>query len=267
MSHPPRASHQVADKIFRDVREEPVHVLRLSLVAVLWETAGSEMGQAREGLLELARDGDVDAFAALIRECDAGMRAMVFSVVRDRWLMDDVLQLAYEKAFRRIGSFRGDSSFRTWLHRVCWTTAVDVLRAEGRRRHVPLDEAELHPSPDPGPDKGTVSRLTWDEAWSQLSEDQRGALVLVVGEGLSYEEAAAVFGTRPGTVASRVSRARLRLAQLLEEDGPSPRRSPDTSGEARNRTAGQAVQSPENGDLSAAGARSCGAVLEEETQQ
>lgn len=177
-------------------------------------------------LVELARGGDRDAFAALIRDCDAGMRALVFSVVRDRWLMDDVLQLAYEKAFRRISGFRGASSFRTWLHRVCWTTAVDVLRAEGRHRQVPLAEAEAQPSPEPGPASQVISRLTWDQAWNRLNDDHRAALTLVVAEGLSYEEAAQVFGVRPGTVASRVSRGRIRLAELL---GESDLQAPDDS--------------------------------------
>ena len=134
--------------------------------------------------------------------------------------MDDVLQLAYEKAFRKIATFRGDCSFRTWLHRVCWTTAVDMMRAEGRRRHMPIEEAERQPSTDPGPANGAVSRITWDDAWGRFSDDQRGALVLVIGDGLSYDEAAQVVGVRPGTVASRVSRARVWLWELLGEGEP-----------------------------------------------
>jgi RNA polymerase sigma-70 factor (ECF subfamily) len=173
------------------------------------------MEELPDGLLHRARAGDAEAFTLLIRECDEAMRAMVFSVVGDRWLMDDVLQLAYEKAFRAIASFRGDSAFRTWLHRVCWTTAIDVMRAEGRRRHLPIEEAELRPSSAPGPASSVESRLAWDAAWARLDPDHRAALVLVVGEGLTYEEAAEVFGVRPGTVASRLSRARGRLREAL----------------------------------------------------
>jgi RNA polymerase sigma-70 factor (ECF subfamily) len=184
------------------------------------------MADARDGRLDLARDGDPEAFGALIRECDGAMRALVYSVVRDPWLMDDVLQLAYEKAFRRVSGFRGDSSFSTWLHRICWTTAVDALRAEERRQQVPIDQVEQRACPQPGPANRAVSRLTWEQAWGLLGTEHRSALVLVIGQGLSYHEAAKVFGVRPGTVASRVSRARIRLWQLLGEGDPPPEPAP-----------------------------------------
>jgi RNA polymerase sigma-70 factor (ECF subfamily) len=171
--------------------------------------------------LQQARTGDPEAFTALVRECDAGMRALVFSLVRDRWLMDDVLQQAYEKAFRRISSFRGESSFSTWLHRICWTTAVDMLRAEGRRAHLPMDDASLGGLADPDPATGAIARLTWQQAWNRLPDDQCAALALVIGEGLNYQDAATVCGTTPGTIASRVSRGRARLKALLSDHHPT----------------------------------------------
>jgi RNA polymerase sigma-70 factor (ECF subfamily) len=171
------------------------------------------------------RPGDVEGFAALVRSHDDDLRALVWSVVRDRWLMDDVLQAAYEKAFRGLGSFRGDSSVRTWLHRICYTTAIDALRHERRRRHESLDE----PGALPGrgdPADGAVSRVDLARAWDALPADQRAALTLVAVHRMTYDEAAQVCRTRAGTVASRVSRARARLRELLAADpGPDPHRS------------------------------------------
>ncbi|HEY6798232.1 MAG TPA: RNA polymerase sigma factor [Kineosporiaceae bacterium] len=170
-----------------------------------------------QALLEQARAGNPEAFTALIQECDAGMRAVVYSLVRDQWLMDDILQQAYEKAFLRIGTFRGESSFRTWLHRICWTTAIDMVRAEGRLAHLPFEDDVVGGLEGPDPVSRTIARLTWDEAWGRLPAEQRAAVALVVGEGLNYVEAATVCGTTAGTIASRLSRARARLKVLLAE--------------------------------------------------
>lgn len=181
----------------------------------------------RDARLDLARSGDVAAFTSLLREHDDAMRAVVWSVVQDRWLMDDVLQVAYEKAYVALGGFRGESSFKTWLHRICWTTAIDTLRAEGRRRWSPIgEEAEATPSAVHGPEQRTVDKLSITEAFAALGDDQRTAIVLVLLDGLTYEEAGRVCGAPAGTVAARVSRGRARLAEMLGDDAPPDRPRP-----------------------------------------
>lgn len=165
--------------------------------------------------LARARRGDIQAFTGLLREHDDAMRALVWSIVRDGWLMDDVLQAAYEKAFRALPGFRGESSFKTWLHRICYTTAIDALRYEGLRRHEDIDSHGELSGSSPGPATAVVERITLGEALAHLPEPQRTALVLVAVEGMSYDEAAGVCGTTAGTIASRVSRAKRRLQSLL----------------------------------------------------
>lgn len=170
-----------------------------------------------DGLLDAARAGDVQAFTALLKAHDAAMRALVWSMVRDSWLMDDVLQQAYERAWKALPGFRGEAAFGTWLHRICWTTAVDALRAESRRRTVgwPEPGTDDPTAPDPGPEARVVQAMTFDDAWRALPPDQRTALTLVVGEGLPYAEAARICGTTDGTIAARVSRGRAKLRTLL----------------------------------------------------
>jgi len=68
--------------------------------------------------LEQARDGDHRAFAALLRDEDHGCRALAYRILRDRDAMDDALQDASLKAWRRLDSFHGDSGFGTWLYRI-----------------------------------------------------------------------------------------------------------------------------------------------------
>lgn len=170
--------------------------------------------------VERAKRGDVHSFTELLREHDDAMRALVFSLVRDRWVMDDVLQNAYEKAYRALPSFRGESSFKTWLHRICHSTAIDMLRYEGLRRHDDLADHDSRTRCGPGESTGAVERVNLDGALARLPEQQRTALVLVAVNGLSYDEAAVAVGTTAGTIASRVSRGREALRRLLGMPDP-----------------------------------------------
>ncbi len=177
---------------------------------VVSDDAGSDLR------LQRARQGDHHAFTALLREHDDAMRALVWSMTRDAWLMDDILQVAYEKAYRNLVKFRGDASFKTWLHRICWTTAIDTLKVQQRHSASPIGEdVERMPVQTAGPEERSVDRLSFEQAWKALVPDQRSALALVLLEGYSYDQAAAICGTRPGTIAARVSRGRTRLAELL----------------------------------------------------
>lgn len=173
------------------------------------------MAKIPDRLLPRARAGDVDAFTDLISPSDQGMRSLVFSVVGDPHLMDDVLQRTYLTAFQEIPAFRGEVPFRTWLYRICWTTLIDVLRA----RTMPTSP---HAEPRPeshrgaGPDVVVEPHGAWDTAWARLDHDERAAVVLVVEQRLSHEQAGSVLGVHPMTVASRVTRAcaHLRAARV-----------------------------------------------------
>lgn len=82
-----------------------------------------------------ARQGEAVAFGQLARLYDRDLRNVVWSVVRKPNLIDDVMQNSYERAFRKIRSFDGRSSMKTWLSTICLRTAIDYIRYEGRRRH------------------------------------------------------------------------------------------------------------------------------------
>ena len=170
-------------------------------------------------LLALARSGDAVAFEALVRAHDDRMRALAFRMTGSRAGMDDALQDAYLKAFRSIGTFRGDAAFSTWLHRIVTTTCIDHARRQGRRR-----EDELSDEPRPG-DGGAdpagdlvARRVVLRRALDHLDPDQRAALLLVDGDGMSYDEAGRMLGVPAGTVSSRLSRARAEMRRMLQED-------------------------------------------------
>jgi RNA polymerase sigma-70 factor (ECF subfamily) len=168
-----------------------------------------------EDLEAQARAGDPKAFGALIRRHDDQLRAVAWAVVRDRHRTDDIMQSAYEKAFRSIAGFDGRSSFSTWMHSIVYRTAIDSTRYEGRRRHDDID-AIAAPAARGDAERQALSRVEIEAAMEQLSPEDRAALMLIAGHGLSYDEAAAILGEARGTVASRVSRARKRLAREEE---------------------------------------------------
>ena len=168
-------------------------------------------------LIGRAQGGDRDAFGILIREHDEAMRRLAYSLLQDRGQMDDALQEAYFRAYRGLGSFRGAAAFSTWLYRIVYRTCIDEIR---KRRPVdPLDDGRDVADPASGPESQVAARRDVAAALARLSSDMRAAVWLIDAEGLSYDEAARVLGTPPGTVASRVSRARAHLREHLHDPG------------------------------------------------
>lgn len=166
-----------------------------------------------ERLLGAAQAGDHAAFTTLLRRHDDQMRALAWSVLRDRTAMDDVLQDAYLKAYRNLDRFRGESRFSTWLHRIVYRTCLDHLRR--RRPGLPIDES--FDPPATGRPQGDVDdRLAIERALGTLDPETAAALVLVDRDGHSYDEAGAVLGIPAGTVASRLHRGRRALRAALE---------------------------------------------------
>jgi len=138
----------------------------------------------------------------------------------------DGLQDGLVAAYRRAASYRGESAVTTWLHRVVVNACLDRLRAERVRRADALpddldergDRGSLATSTPVDPAEAVAAderrRLVLG-ALARLPADQRAALVLVDMEGYPVAEAAAVLDCAVGTVKSRCSRGRARLARLL----------------------------------------------------
>jgi RNA polymerase sigma-70 factor (ECF subfamily) len=172
--------------------------------------------------------GDPDAFATLVGRHRDRLWAVALRTMRNPDDAADALQEAYIAAFRRAGSFRGESQVTTWLHRVVVNACLDRLRAMRSRSAQPLPE-DLDRAPRLGvvqadPIEAEQQRVDVTTALAQLNPDQRAALVLVDMQGYSVEEAAAVLRCAPGTVKSRCARGRARLAPLLADLAPTPAR-------------------------------------------
>ena len=165
--------------------------------------------------------GDDRAFTVLMERHADRLWSIAIRVMHNREDAADALQDAMISAFRRADSFRGDAKVTTWLHRIVLNACFDRLRRRQARPSVPLpDEADRAPEltarDDPAAE--AVRSSLADEvnrALGKIGADQRAALVLVDLEGYSVEQAAGSLGCAPGTVKSRCSRGRARLAIFL----------------------------------------------------
>jgi RNA polymerase sigma-70 factor (ECF subfamily) len=191
-------------------------------------------------LLRAHVDGDQDAFAVLFRRHRDRLWAVALRTMGNPDDAADGLQDGMIAAFRRAGSFRGDAAVTTWLHRVVVNACLDRIRASRVRRADPLPD-DLEEYGDRG------SRITGDDhatmdpadasvaaerrrvvldALAQLPPEQRAALVLVDMEGYPVADVAEMLGCAVGTVKSRCSRGRARLAGLLGVLAPEGSRDP-----------------------------------------
>lgn len=175
--------------------------------------------------------GDTDAFGVLFGRHRDRLWAVALRTMGNPEDAADGLQDGLVAAYRRAGSFRGDAAVTTWLHRVVVNACLDRLRAAKVRRADPLpDDLE-----DLG-DRGSVAAAATDDpaagavaaerraqvlaALATLPAEQRAALVLVDMEGYPVAEAAQILDCAVGTVKSRCSRGRARLALLLSVLAP-----------------------------------------------
>lgn len=159
-------------------------------------------------------DGDERAFEELVIRYEAKVRNVACGVLHDHALAEDVAQETFLTAYRKARSFRGEGTVRSWLYRIAVHRALDELRRRGRKAEVEL--------PDSGtsfgePHKGLEAGWAIESALARIEPEQRAALVLREVDGLSYQEIAKAMSWPPGTVATRIHRARLALRELLQE--------------------------------------------------
>lgn len=165
-------------------------------------------------LVELARDGDRAAFAELLFRHDDRMRTLAFRLLADRAAMDDVLLETYVEAFRTLPGLRPGKDVGRWLYRLTYNACIDELRRREGRGDRPVT---LHPVRRPPGQPLSTSEVV-RQALSELPTAQRVTLVLVDGEGVEPDEAAAILGSSPEKVASRLYRARTALRRRLWDE-------------------------------------------------
>jgi RNA polymerase sigma-70 factor, ECF subfamily len=167
------------------------------------------------------------AFHQLVRRHQRRVYAVCVQVLGHGADAEDATQETFLRLARGAGSFRGDARLSTWLFRVARNVATDHVRYDARRPVTPVADVTRVGGDTADADRtaATDTVLSMRAALAQLDERSRTLLVLVAVEGLSYAEAAAAVGMPVGTVKSRVSRARVRLGELLvdlDREAPAP---------------------------------------------
>ena len=166
-------------------------------------------------LLDRHRDGDQHAFGEVVRRHRNRLWAVALRTCGEPEEAADALQDALLKAHRSASSYRGEARVTTWLHRIVVNACLDRARRAAARPTVPLPEDGLEPAEPRDALGERDTALALPAALAALPPDQRAALVLVDLHGLPVEEAAQVLGVPVGTVKSRCSRGRARLAVVL----------------------------------------------------
>lgn len=184
-------------------------------------------GLTEAEVIEKARSGDTDCFEALYAQHKRRVFSLCLRMTGDHAQAEDFTQEAFLQLYRKIASFRGESAFSTWLHRL----TVNIVLMHWRKKgliEVSLEET-LEPQSEDGPKKdigkrddvlhGSVDRMTLEQAIESLSPGYRIIFVLHDIEGYEHNEIAEMLGCSIGNSKSQLHKARMKLRTLLPRSG------------------------------------------------
>ena len=188
------------------------------------KTDGSELPESVT--IRRAQQGDAEAFEDLYRRHKGRVYSLCLRMLGNAAEADDMTQEAFLQLFRKIHTFRGESAFSTWLHRL----SVNVVLMRLRRKVLPqisLDETIETDEPgegvkrEPGAEDpllvGSLDRVALDDAIEQLPPGYRMVFVLHDVEGFEHNEIAVMLGCSIGNSKSQLHKARLRLRGFLRQ--------------------------------------------------
>jgi len=166
--------------------------------------------------------GEREAFGQLVSKYQDRLYTSMVQIIRSESEAEDVVQDAFVLAFTKLESFKGNSSFFTWLYRIAYNVAITRLRRrkptvsiEGRDEKSRLDFPDDGPSPDADLHRDEQA-IQLHLAMDRLSHEHRAILILREMDGLDYDAISEVLDLPIGTVRSRLHRARGHLKEHLQ---------------------------------------------------
>ena len=170
-------------------------------------------------LAQAAAAGDMPAFEALYERHHRRVYSLCLRMTGNTAEAEDLAQEAFIQLYRKIGSFRGESAFTTWLHRLTVNQVLMHFRKRGVRMEQTTDDGDVPVQVVKGTENPAsmpvVDRIALDKAISQLPPGYRTVFILHDIEGHEHEEIARLLGCSVGTSKSQLHKARMRLRQLL----------------------------------------------------
>ena len=180
-------------------------------------------------LIGRAKTGDLAAYDELVRRYQERIYATVYHMTANHEDANDLAQEAFIKAYQALKSFKGDSSFFTWVYRIAVNKTINFLKQRKNKAHMSLNDLDFNAEHDPGlvalvSDKtprreANLSELQGklNEALQKLSDTHRLVVTLHDVQGLSHDEISKIMDCNTGTVRSRLFYARQQLQAYLSD--------------------------------------------------
>lgn len=173
--------------------------------------------------IERAKQGDAEAFERLYHLHKRRVYSLCLRMTANTASAEDFTQEAFLQLFRKIGTFRGESAFSTWLHRMAVNVVLMQLRKKGLPI-VPLEDTieteEESPRKEPGAEDvrlaGSIDRLQLEQAIGDLPPGYREVFLLHDVQGYEHNEIAEMIGCSIGNSKSQLHKARMKLRELLK---------------------------------------------------
>ena len=172
-------------------------------------------------LAQSAAAGDMSAFEELYKRHNRRVYSLCLRMTQNVTEAEDLAQEAFIQLFRKIGSFRGDSAFTTWLHRLTVNQVLMHFRKRSVKMEKTTEEGETPVQIVQGTENPNqmpvIDRIALDRAIAQLPPGYRSVFVLHDVEGHEHEEIARILGVAVGTSKSQLHKARMKLRGLLKQ--------------------------------------------------
>ncbi len=162
-------------------------------------------------IINSVREGDTDAFSGLVRKYEDFVFTLILGLVHSEDTARDVAQEVFLRAYRGIRRFELKSTFKTWLYRIAYNTAISHLNREKARIRIDNDQATEPAFDTRG---GQSLRLTLEKLIGLLKPDLKSVILMRYYDDLKYEEIAEIMGCPIGTVKIRLYRAKHELKKL-----------------------------------------------------
>jgi RNA polymerase sigma-70 factor (ECF subfamily) len=171
--------------------------------------------------IERIQAGDTAVFACLLDRYGRRVHSLIFKMIRNREETEELTQDVFVKAFKHLGSFKGDCSFSTWIYRIAYNAAVSETRKK-KREFLAIEESlwekvaeeDVADALSRNSENEQIERL--EAALDRLPPDERGIILLFYMEGKSVEETAAATGLSATNVKTKLHRIRKKLLVILK---------------------------------------------------